>query len=125
MAAQISLIKTVYEQAGLDPIDTTYIEAHGTGTQAGDPVEAAAIYTAFCKDQQRSRPLVVGSIKTNVGHLEGASGLAGLVKTVLMLEKEHILPNAGFLSANERIPLSQWNLEVRRLSKGSRFNVDV
>ncbi|PVH88801.1 hypothetical protein DL98DRAFT_477463 [Cadophora sp. DSE1049] len=109
-AAQASLAEKVYAQAGLDPMETTYVETHGTGTQAGDPVEASALHSTFGKS--RSDPLRIGSIKTNVGHLEGASGVTGLIKTVLMLEREKILPNSDFQSPNKRIPLEEWNLEV-------------
>ncbi|KAG4444512.1 hypothetical protein IFR05_000103 [Cadophora sp. M221] len=109
-AAQASLAEKIYAQAGLDPMETTYVETHGTGTQAGDPVEASALYSTFGK--LRNDPLRIGSIKTNVGHLEGASGVTGLIKTVLMLEKEQILPNSDFQSPNKRIPLDEWKLEV-------------
>ncbi|KAL2068797.1 hypothetical protein VTL71DRAFT_15135 [Oculimacula yallundae] len=109
-SAQAALAEKVYAQAGLDPMETTYVETHGTGTQAGDPVEASALYSTFGKS--REDPLRIGSVKTNVGHLEGASGVTGFIKTVLMLEKEQILPNSGFESPNKRIPLKEWNLEV-------------
>jgi acyl transferase domain-containing protein len=108
--AQAELIRKTYLAAGLDPLCTTYVEAHGTGTQAGDPLEAAALSKIFCAD--RTEPLAVGSVKTNIGHLEGASGVAGLVKTVLMLEKGEILPNAHFKEPNDRIPLDEWKLDV-------------
>jgi acyl transferase domain-containing protein len=108
--AQAVLIRKTYEAAGLDPLSTTYVEAHGTGTQAGDPLEAAALSKIFCAG--RIEPLIVGSVKTNIGHLEGASGVAGLVKTILMLEKGEILPNAHFELPNERIPLKEWKLDV-------------
>ena len=110
-SAQVSLIRQVYEQAGLDPLDTTYVEAHGTGTQAGDPVEASALHMAFERDHSHA-PLHVGSVKTNVGHLEGASGLTALVKVVMMLERKMILPNVGFETANTKIPLEKWNMKV-------------
>jgi len=109
--AQSSLIRQVYQQAGLDASDTTYVELHGTGTQAGDPVEALAIHEALFRSPSNP-PLLVGSVKTNVGHLEGASGLTGLVKTVMMLERQTILPVAGFEMPNKRIPLKEWNMEV-------------
>lgn len=108
---QAALIRRVYEAAGLDPADTSYVETHGTGTQAGDVTEAKALHEAFGTREGR-QPLVVGSVKTSIGHLEGASGLAGLVKTVMMLEKEIILPNAGFGEPNEKIKLKEWNMEV-------------
>jgi acyl transferase domain-containing protein len=73
-------------------------------------LEAAALSKIFCEG--RTKPLVVGSVKTNIGHLEGASGVAGLVKTILMLEKGTILPNAHFEQPNDRIPLDEWKLNV-------------
>jgi acyl transferase domain-containing protein len=108
--AQEALASKVYAQAGLDPLETTYVETHGTGTQAGDPVEASALFATFGK--ARSDPLQIGSIKTNVGHTEGASGVTGMIKTILMLEREQVLPNSGFEAPNKRIPLEKWNLQV-------------
>ncbi len=114
--AQVALARRVYQQAGLNPLDTTYVEAHGTGTQAGDPVEATAIHDVFGRDKKTHPPLRIGSVKSNIGHLEGASGVTGLLKTVMMLEQETLLPNAGFQTANKRIPLDEWNMEVSRIS---------
>jgi acyl transferase domain-containing protein len=96
----------------LDPARTGYVESHGTGTPAGDPLEAAALAKVFGPGRPSSQPLVVGSVKTNIGHLEGASGLAGLIKTVLMLENNLILPNVNFEKANPSIPLHDWKLKV-------------
>ncbi|EFX02355.1 polyketide synthase [Grosmannia clavigera kw1407] len=112
--AQAALIRRVYAQARLNMADTSYLEAHGTGTQAGDPIEAGALHETFglARASAGKGPLVVGCVKTNIGHLEGAAGAAGLVKTVMMLEREAILPNAGFRSPNTKIPLAEWNLEV-------------
>jgi acyl transferase domain-containing protein len=73
-------------------------------------VEASALFEAF--GRTRETPLVAGSLKTNIGHLEGASGVTALVKTVLMLEREQLLPNSGFTEPNVRIPLAKWKLEV-------------
>ena len=110
--AQEALMKRVYKEAGLDPAQTSYVEAHGTGTNVGDPLEAAALSRVFGPGRPAGQPLVVGSVKTNIGHLEGASGLAGLIKTVLMLENTLILPNVNFEKANERIPLYEMKLKV-------------
>ncbi|KAF4948821.1 hypothetical protein FGADI_9378 [Fusarium gaditjirri] len=110
--AQAELIREVYTNADLDPAETGYFEAHGTGTQAGDPMEAGAIHRVFTADRQRSSPLYLGSIKTNIGHLEGASGLAGVVKAVLCLEKGQIPPNINFEKQNERLDLEAWNIKV-------------
>ncbi|OBT45611.1 Type I Iterative Polyketide synthase (PKS) [Pseudogymnoascus sp. WSF 3629] len=91
--AQERLIKSTYLRAGLDPLDTGYVEGHGTGTPAGDPIEAAAIASTFGPGRPADKSLRIGSVKTNVGHLEGASGLAGIIKAVpLHLEP---WPSAG------------------------------
>ena len=112
IAAQEELIRSTYESAGLDPIETSYVEAHGTGTPAGDPLETGALSRVFSPNRLFDEPLRIGSIKTNVGHLEGASGIAGVIKTVLMLENDVILPNRNFQTANPRIPLYDWKLKV-------------
>ncbi|WDK19629.1 KR domain-containing protein [Colletotrichum graminicola] len=103
--AQADLIRSTYRTAGLSLDDTGYVEAHGTGTPVGDPLEAAAISQVF-QTASRSEPLVVGSVKSNIGHLEGASGLAGLLKTVLALERGVIPPIADFEEANPAIQAS-------------------
>ncbi|KAL6715297.1 hypothetical protein ACLMJK_007562 [Lecanora helva] len=110
--AQEALIRSTYKNSGLDPTETTYVEAHGTGTPAGDPLETGALSKVFCPTRSPEEPLKIGSIKTNVGHLEGASGIAGVIKTVLMLENKIILPNRNFQNANPRIPLYDWKLKV-------------
>lgn len=111
-AAQESLIRSAYDKAGLNPLDTDYVEAHGTGTQAGDPIEARAIATVFGSCRPPSSPVKMGSIKSNIGHLEGASGIAGLIKAVLMLQNQVILPSRNFQKANSKIPMQEWNIQV-------------
>ena len=91
--AQENLVRRMYQELGIDPLDVQYIEAHGTGTVAGDNTEIKSISNIFCNGDRRQDPLYVGSVKSNIGHLESASGLAGLVKTVLILEKGYIPPN--------------------------------
>lgn len=110
--AQEALIRDVYARAGLCPSETEVVEAHGTGTQAGDPVEVGAITRAFGLEQDPDRALRIGSIKTNVGHLEGASGVAGVIKAIMMLENRIILPSRGFETLNPRIAFKKWNLRV-------------
>ncbi|KAL8713811.1 MAG: hypothetical protein Q9225_006708, partial [Loekoesia sp. 1 TL-2023] len=110
--AQANLMESVYQTAGLDPAETDYIEAHGTGTAAGDPIEAEAISRVFTKCRSSMEPLVVGSVKTNIGHLEAASGLAGVVKTIFALENGVIPPNINFETPNKDIPLADWKLKV-------------
>lgn len=110
--AQASLIKSVYNAAGIDPLETDYVEAHGTGTAAGDPVEAEAIARSLTKNRPDGHPLIVGSVKSNIGHLEAASGLAAMVKTILALEEDLIPPNYDFRTPNKDIPLHAWNIKI-------------
>lgn len=112
MEEQESLIRRVLEQARVDPKDIAFFEAHGTGTKVGDPIEAAAIYNAVGKNLTPGEPLHIGSVKSNIGHLENASGIVSVIKAALMLEKSFIVPNADFESANPAIPLSTWNMRV-------------
>ncbi|KAI0181683.1 putative polyketide synthase [Hypoxylon sp. FL1284] len=102
-AAQVQLIRETYEKAGLSMRHTRYFEAHGTGTAIGDPIESQAIGTAFQSYRSVQDPVYVGSAKSNIGHLEGASGLAAIVKAVLVLEKGTIPPNANFEKRNKKI----------------------
>lgn len=108
--AQESLMANLYKSIGLPTNETSYFEAHGTGTQVGDPKEMRAIGSVFAPS--RAKPLHVGSIKTNIGHLEGASGLAGIIKTTLSLEAKKILPNMHFENPNPSIKFDQWNVSV-------------
>lgn len=102
--AQAALARATYEKVGLDPADTTYVEAHGTGTAVGDPIETRVIQTVIGKNRSVEKPLYIGSVKSNIGHLEGTSGIVAIIKTALMLERGIILPNAGFEKANPNIP---------------------
>ncbi|KAN0113308.1 BcPKS8, polyketide synthase [Hyaloscypha variabilis] len=110
--AQESLMKSVYKDAGLDPKETGYVEAHGTGTKVGDPIEVAALHKVFGEGRTARAPLFIGSVKSNVGHLEAASGIISVIKTAMMLERGFILPNYDFKKPNEKIPFSKWNLKV-------------
>ncbi|KAL3427635.1 hypothetical protein PVAG01_01144 [Phlyctema vagabunda] len=110
--AQESLFRSAYEAAGLDPSETSYVEAHGTGTQAGDPLEAGAISAVFARGRARNNPVYIGSVKTNIGHLEAGSGLAGILKATLVLEKGAIPPSINFEKANPKIPMKEWNIKT-------------
>ncbi|KAF2180759.1 reducing type I polyketide synthase [Zopfia rhizophila CBS 207.26] len=101
--AQVRLIRGVYAKACLPLSETKFVEAHGTGTATGDPIEANSIGEAFRESRSDSDPLYVGALKSNIGHLEGASGIAGVIKTILVLEKGVIPPNANFTEVNPRI----------------------
>lgn len=109
--AQASLIQSVYRTAGLDPLQTDYVEAHGTGTATGDPIEAAALGKVFSRGPERS-PVVIGSIKSNIGHLEAVSGLASVIKAALMLERRFYAPNCDLRTLNPKIPFKSLNLKV-------------
>ncbi|KAH8588918.1 putative polyketide synthase [Bisporella sp. PMI_857] len=108
--AQERLIRQVYRDARLDPRDTAFVEAHGTGTAAGDPVEAAAIAKVF--GAARKQPVYIGALKSNIGHLEGGSGVAAVIKAIFVLENGIIPPNQNFEKINPRIPLAKWNLKI-------------
>ncbi|KAI0901837.1 putative polyketide synthase [Annulohypoxylon nitens] len=112
--AQESLIRSAYKSAKCDPAAVGYFEAHGTGTPAGDPLEAGAIGSTLGQHRGLGdgNRLYVGSVKTNIGHLEGASGLAGIIKTVLALEKGLIPPNLYFEKGNEAIDFEGWHIRV-------------
>lgn len=110
--AQENLIRHVYGKAGLGFESTRYFEAHGTGTPTGDPIEMKAIGRVFRKSRSAKEPLYVGSIKANLGHLEGAAGLAGIVKSILILEKGLIPPNALFEKMNPDIDAEFYNVQV-------------
>ncbi|KAG6016048.1 Type I Iterative PKS [Claviceps pusilla] len=101
--AHRKLLRMVHERAGLDPGQTPVVEGHGTGTAAGDPIEASAFAAVLGKGRTSSNPIYIGSIKSNFGHLEGASGVLGMIKAILMLEHECILPTAGFEKMNPKI----------------------
>ncbi|MGQ5668544.1 type I polyketide synthase, partial [Streptomyces sp. ECR2.10] len=110
--AQEEVLRLAYRDAGLDPSEVQYVELHGTGTRLGDPVEAAALGTVVGRARTDGRPLLVGSVKTNIGHLEGAAGIAGLVKTVLSLRHGRIPASLNHEQPNPAIPLDDLNLRV-------------
>ncbi len=101
-AAQSRLLQSVYARAGVEPRSVAYVEAHGTGTRAGDPQEANALAEIFCGD--RDAPLLVGSVKSNMGHAEGAAGLVGALKVLLAMEHGTIPANLHFRTPNPDIP---------------------
>ncbi|KAI1662268.1 putative polyketide synthase [Daldinia decipiens] len=103
LKAQAQLIRETYKRANLSMEHTRFFEAHGTGTAIGDPMEVGAIADSFHKYRNSSDPLYVGSVKTNIGHLEGASGIAGLIKAILAVESGIIPPNTNFESLNRKL----------------------
>jgi phthiocerol/phenolphthiocerol synthesis type-I polyketide synthase C len=110
--AQTSLLSHAYQHAGINPSDIDYIEAHGTGTPVGDPIEARALGEALARHRARSQPLPIGSVKGNVGHLEAASGVAGLVKVLHCLQHRMIPAHVGMDTPNPNIAFRDLNLEV-------------
>ncbi|KAL8382408.1 hypothetical protein RB595_006274 [Gaeumannomyces hyphopodioides] len=123
--AQESLMRQVYRDFNLNPWDCGFVEAHGTGTKVGDPIEATAIHNVLGKRRTVREPLLIGSVKSNIGHLEGASGIAGILKGVMMLERSFVLPNHDFKSPNPKIPWKEWNLKVppmqRPFPRGKKY----
>jgi acyl transferase domain-containing protein/NADPH:quinone reductase-like Zn-dependent oxidoreductase/nucleoside-diphosphate-sugar epimerase/acyl carrier protein len=103
--AQENVIRAALDNAGLAPGDVDYIEAHGTGTPLGDPIEVNALARVFGCDRPHERPIVIGSVKTNIGHLEMAAGVAGLIKVVLALRHGSIPPHIHFSRWNPHIDL--------------------
>lgn len=107
---QANLLDRIYKYNGLDPNDLAFVEAHGTGTRVGDPAEAQSIGTVL--GQKRNRVLPIGSVKTNIGHLEPASGMAGLVKAALALQNDYLPESLHFDTPNPDIDFDDLNLEV-------------
>jgi phthiocerol/phenolphthiocerol synthesis type-I polyketide synthase C len=108
--SQRRLLDQVYGTFGLDPCELAFVEAHGTGTRVGDPVEADALGKALA--QNRAQPLPIGSVKSNIGHLEPASGLAGVLKTILALERGVVPATLHQSAPNPDIPFDELNLRV-------------
>ena len=105
-------MRDCYRRAGLDPAQTAYFEAHGTGTPTGDPIEVAAIASVFKDSRIDDQPLRIGSVKTNIGHTETASGVAAIIKVALALEKGQIPPSINFEKPNAKLHLDEWKLKV-------------
>ncbi|MBU3867850.1 type I polyketide synthase, partial [Streptomyces sp. 4503] len=112
-AAQEDVVRTAHRRAGVAPDDVQYVELHGTGTPVGDPVEAAALGAALGTARTDGTPLLVGSAKTNVGHLEGAAGIVGLLKTALGIKHRLLPASLHFTTPNPRIPLTELGLRVQ------------
>ncbi|KAI0474774.1 reducing type I polyketide synthase [Xylaria cf. heliscus] len=110
--AQRDLIRACYDRAGLRLDETDLVEAHGTGTKAGDPIEANAIGTTIGQSRPENKPIYLGSVKTNLGHTEAASGLAGVIKAIKCLENEQIPPSINFEKPNPDIAFQALRLQV-------------
>ncbi|MDN3553983.1 SDR family NAD(P)-dependent oxidoreductase [Halomonas almeriensis] len=125
--AQTQLMRQVYERAGISPDEIDYLEAHGTGTAVGDPIETHAIGDALAR--HRRTPLPIGSVKSNLGHLETASGVAGLAKALYSLRHREVPATIGIRRPNPKIRFDDWNLEIvtqaRKLKPEGRLVIGV
>jgi acyl transferase domain-containing protein len=110
--AQEEVLRDAYERAGVEPLRVGYVEAHGTGTPLGDPIEARALAAVLCEERPADRPLLLGSVKSNIGHLEGAAGIAGVIKLALALRHREIPPSLHFVNPNPHIPFEELRLRV-------------
>ncbi|MFJ4689644.1 beta-ketoacyl synthase N-terminal-like domain-containing protein, partial [Streptomyces sp. NPDC088789] len=110
---QTDLLRLACDRAGITPADIQYVELHGTGTRLGDPVEAAALGAALGTGRTGADRLRVGSAKTNVGHLEGAAGITGLIKTLLCLQHRELPRSLHFHTAPASVPLTELGLSVQ------------
>jgi acyl transferase domain-containing protein/thioesterase domain-containing protein len=110
--AQQALLRTAYEQAGVDPATVDYVEAHGTGTPLGDPIEANALGAVLGAGRPSARPLLLGSVKSNLGHLEAAAGIVGLIKVVLALHHGIIPASLNYSAPNPLIAFDALRLSV-------------
>ena len=126
-SSQASLLRDIYANAGISPDELSYVEAHGTGTAVGDPIEASAIGQALGMARANDAPLPIGSVKTNIGHLEPASGIAGLLKVVLCLRHRALPPSLHFDEPNPAIDFEKLNVRVvesfTKLIDGTRPHV--
>ncbi|MFF8900938.1 type I polyketide synthase [Streptomyces lydicus] len=111
-ASQERVLRAACADAGVEPGTVRYVELHGSGTRVGDPIEAAALGATLGSARTKDAPLLVGSVKTNIGHLEGAAGIAGFIKAVLCLGARELVPSLNHSGPGERIPLDELQLRV-------------
>ena len=112
LSAQQAVLRDAYRRSGVRPGDVHYVEAHGTGTVVGDPIEAEALGSVLACDRPFGEVLRIGSVKTNIGHLEAASGIAGLIKTALTLHHRFIPPSLHAANPNPAIPFAGLRMRV-------------
>lgn len=110
--AQEEVLRAALQDAGVHPHDVSFVEAHGTGTRLGDPIETEALSAVLCQDRPADRPLYLGSVKTNIGHLEGAAGIAGLIKSVLMLQHREIPPHLHLREINPLLKIDGLPIKI-------------
>ncbi len=111
-SAQMAVIRQALENAKVKPEQISYLEAHGTGTALGDPIEVRGINNVLCKDRSTDNPLMVGSVKTNIGHLEIAAGMASLLKVILSLKNQEIPPHLHFKELNPDLAAAATALKI-------------
>ncbi|MEO3777225.1 beta-ketoacyl synthase N-terminal-like domain-containing protein [Micromonospora sp. B11E3] len=111
--SQEAMLREAYERAGVDPAAVQYVEAHGTGTILGDPIEAQALGAILGARRDPDRPLMIGSVKTNIGHLQMVGGLAGLIKVVLAMKHRQLPASLHFDEPNPHIPFDDYRLRVQ------------
>ncbi|KQT54869.1 hypothetical protein ASG43_04825 [Aureimonas sp. Leaf454] len=112
--AQAALVREVAAAGGVDLASVAYVEAHGTGTPVGDPLEARALAETIGMVRPAGRPVVIGSVKANIGHLEAAAGVAGFIKACLVAKTGVVPPQAGLGDPNPAIPFAEWGLTLPR-----------
>jgi len=110
--AQEKVINQALSVAGISPHDVSYVETHGTGTLLGDPVEVQAVKSVFGKGRSEKKPLIIGSVKTNIGHTESASGIAGLIKVILSMKNQYIPKHLHFKTLNPFIKLDNSSIQI-------------
>jgi acyl transferase domain-containing protein/acyl carrier protein len=115
--AQEDVLRTAYRQARVKPAEVDYVEAHGTGTQLGDPIEARALGAVIGAKHPADRPLRIGSVKTNIGHLEAAAGTAGLIKVALSLAHRSIPASLHCAQVSPLIPFDDLHMRVQTATK--------
>ena len=113
-AGQEAVLRQAYHDSGIAPSQVQYVEAHGTGTSVGDPIEAMALGAVLGVDRPPDRPCRIGSVKTNIGHTEGAAGIAGIIKVALALKHRMIPASLHFNQPNPEIPWSDIPLVVQQ-----------
>ncbi len=111
-AAQMAVLRAAYTNAAMQPTEVDYVETHGTGTLLGDPIEARALGAVLGRGRAEDSPLLIGAVKTNIGHTEAAAGIAGFIKTVMALQRGEIPPNQGFRSPNPHIAFGDLRMKV-------------
>ena len=110
--AQMRVMESAMHRAGLRPVDVDYVEAHGTGTEVGDPIEARSTAAAYGRGRQPDNPLLIGSVKTNIGHLEAAAGVAGVIKVALSMNQGIIPRHLHFHNPNPEMDWGRMPLRV-------------